>query len=83
MITDKVVEVMMDNHYGDGNIRIQVLMAIEKATKVNTKVFEKYMDKLMADDTKPLEQHFVNGILVNVAKTIEVCLLYIYIIYHI
>ncbi|CAG2243082.1 unnamed protein product [Mytilus edulis] len=71
MITDKVVEVMMDNHYGDGNIRIQVLMAIEKATKVNPKVFEKYMDKLMSDDTKPLEQHFVNGIVVNVAKTIE------------
>ncbi|XP_052101979.1 uncharacterized protein LOC127735734 [Mytilus californianus] len=71
MITEKVVELLMDNHYDDGNIRIQVLMTIEKATKVNPKVFEKYIDKLMAEDTKPLEQHFVNGILVNVAKTIE------------
>ncbi|XP_071171147.1 uncharacterized protein [Mytilus edulis] len=47
------------------------LMTIEKSTKGNPKVFEKYMDKLMSDDTKPLEQHFVNGIVVNVAKTIE------------
>lgn len=73
MITQKVADTLMNYHYSDSNSRIQVLMIMEKATKVNPSIFEKYMDKLIEDKSvAPMEQHFVNNTIVNVAKEIKV-----------
>ncbi|CAG2251519.1 unnamed protein product [Mytilus edulis] len=72
MITQKVADTLMNYHYSDSNSRIQVLMIMEKATKVNPSIFEKYMDKLIGDKSvAPMEQHFVNNTIVNVAKEIK------------
>ena len=73
MITQKVADTLMSYHYSDSNSRIQVLMIMEKATKVNPSIFEKHMDKLIGDKSvAPMEQHFVNNTIVNVAKEIKV-----------
>ncbi|XP_071169778.1 uncharacterized protein [Mytilus edulis] len=72
MITQKVADTLMSYHYSDSNSRIQVLMIMEKATKVNPSIFEKHMDKLIGDKSvAPMEQHFVNNTIVNVAKEIK------------
>ncbi|XP_052101981.1 uncharacterized protein LOC127735735 [Mytilus californianus] len=72
MITQKVADTLMNYHYSDSDNRIQVLMIMEKATKVNPIIFEKYMDKLIGDKSvTAMEQHFVNNTLVNVTKEIK------------
>ncbi|XP_076104784.1 uncharacterized protein LOC143073258 isoform X2 [Mytilus galloprovincialis] len=72
MITQKVADTLMNYHYSDSNSRIQVLMIMEKATKVNPSIFEKHMDKLIGDKSvAPMEQHFVNNTIVNVSKEIK------------
>ena len=69
MFSQKLVDVLMENHFQERNIRVQVLMIMNNLTKTHPSVFEKYMDTLLSDKTVlPMEQHFVNGTLVNVSK---------------
>ena len=67
---------LMETHYKNAEVKVQVLMVMHNVSKEKPQLIAKHVDTMMADkSTTPMEQHSLNGTIVNVAKTNEVIFL--------
>ena len=67
---------LMEAHYKNLQVKVKVLMVMHNVSKDNPQLIAKHVNTMMADKpTTPMEQHSLNGAIVNVAKTDEVIFL--------
>ena len=67
---------LMETHYKNPQVKVQVLMVMHNVSKENPQLIAKHVNTMIADkSTTQMEQHSLNGAIVNVAKTDEVIFL--------
>ena len=67
---------LMETHYKNPQVKVQVLMVMHNVSKEKPQLIAKHVNTMMADkSTTPMEQHSLNAAIVNIAKTNEVIFL--------
>lgn len=67
---------LMETHYKNPEVKLQVLMVMHNVSKKNPQLIAKHVNTMIADkSTTPMEQLPLNGAIVNIAKTDEVIFL--------